>query len=209
MKTRLVLALLIGALVPAAPASACWDGFRAESPNVRLMGRQMAWDVGRARALARYLPQIEALLARHDASAEVYFGTIELSTDDASLGTVQYTDGRILELFHAIAHSLHENPRSTTALAQPARTVQVGATRDRARAEALAERVHLSDYGGHGIYEAGGFPANNSPAHVVEAEDERGVVYRVVVGTFLDRESAERAREELRVGGFDGYVREL
>ena len=79
MRARLLFVVIavLATLSAASPAFACWDGFVAESPNVILMGRQTRWDVGRARALARYLPQIEALLARHDASAEVYFGSCE------------------------------------------------------------------------------------------------------------------------------------
>ncbi|MCA9607367.1 MAG: SPOR domain-containing protein [Myxococcales bacterium] len=211
MRARLLFVVIavLATLSAASPAFACWDGFVAESPNVILMGRQTRWDVGRARALARYLPQIEALLARHDASAEVYFGAVELSSRETDLGTARYTDGRIGELFTSIAHALHESPRSTAALGRPALTVQVGATRSLAQAEALAQRVHDAGRGSHGIYQAGGFPADNNPAHVLEADDARGPVFRVVVGTFLDRADADRTLEDLREGGFQGYVREL
>ena len=99
-------------------------------------------------------------------------------------------------------------------------TIQVAATRERARAEALVDRLMARDqsdeeleaiYGVHGFFEAGGFPADNASFHVVEKIGDDGApVFQVLAGAFLSRTQADQAVEVLRAAlQLDGFVRRL
>ena len=136
------------------------------------------------------------------------FGYVELSGSSREL---TYPDGTMDRLFRVLARELGVSPaerRAALGATSGAHTVQVAASRDRAAAEALAER--LADQGEHGFYEAGGFPALNATAHVVEGVDASGApVYRVFVGAFLEGADAERVASRLRAAGRRAFVRPL
>ena len=94
--------------------------------------------------------------------------------------------------------------------------MQIAAVRDRARADALADRLNDlgrpdGPLGAAGMYDAGGFPAANPTVHVVSEEDANGrPVYRLVTGTFLTRaEADEVAREASAELGTTAFVRRL
>src|SRR5262249_26019597 len=90
-------------------------------------------------------------------------------------------------------------------------TLQVFAGHSEARAEAFAKRINDAGEGAHGFYNAGGFPANNPTAHVVDGVDASGrALYRVVVGAFLAKSDAVATGAELKKAtGIAGFARAL
>lgn len=215
MRRALSLALLLTAL-PVIPSSAaaCWDGFAVRTPHLSVMGGDTRWRPSRAREVAKWAPRVEALLASAGVSAEVYWGDVELS--DGSSLHVRY--GGLEHLFVQLARHLHISPqeRRRALGARRGLTVQVAASRDRDRAEALAARLNDRDHpdgpaGAHGAYEAGGFPSINDTAHVVTEPDAAGrPVHRVIVGVFVDRHEARRVAEEVASrSGTTAFARHL
>jgi rare lipoprotein A len=69
-------------------------------------------------------------------------------------------------------------------------TIQVGAFRDKERAEAMQTQV----------------AAICSPAHIVSIENDGGVLYRVQAGRYLDHSSALKALAELKKRKYEGFV---
>jgi len=207
MRLAFVLALSITAL-SSVPARACWDGYQASTPHLYVMGPDDEWSLERAGQLARWMPRIEALLAPRGVEVAVYHDMVELS--DGRVLSVP--EGKLHRLFAVLARELAVPPaerRAAMRVRADARTIQVAATRDEAAARALADRLNAELLGAHGFYEAGGFPAENERAHVVEASDEEGVVYRVLVGAFLDRTEASRVAAELRAITGAAFLRPL
>lgn len=212
---RLALSLLIAIVISPASAEACWDGYAAVYGNVTVQGGDTEWSPENARELALWLPRLNALVGEEP--LEVMFGSAYVR--DAE---IEYPHGRFDLLFARVARKLElERParRAAMQVGFNALTVQVGATRDRASAEALADRLMQSDPGyssgsfaaAHGFYEAGGFPADNSSLHVIETADDQGVpVFRVVVGAFLSTEIAQTVATAMRQAhGMSAYVRRL
>lgn len=208
---RSLLPLLLGlVLVCLAPrrASACWDGFLAATPHLTVMGSDTQWSLSRAEHLAEWLPRIEALLAARGVTVEASFG--QAYFDDE---TVSYEEREMDRLFDALADALGasdaERRRAMSARGD-AHTVQLAATRDLDAARALAARINEQEEDSHGFYEAGGFPARNDVAHVVEVTGAAGQpVYRVLVGTFLDRAEASRVAALLRPITGEAFLRRL
>lgn len=213
--TLFALGLLLAALASApSAAAACWDGFSVRTPHLTMAGGDDQWRPERARRIAKWAPRVEALLATAGVTAEVYWGQVVLS-DGTRLGI---RHDRLDRLFVELARHLRVMPEARRrALAAPrGLTVQVAASRDRGRAEALAARLNDRDHldgpaGAHGAYEAGGFPATNDTVHVITEPDARDrPVHRVIVGVFLDRERAEEvAREVSARSGTRAFARPL
>lgn len=210
-----VLVVLLAATVSPSSARACWDGYAAVYGNVTVQGGDTEWSPENARELAIWLPRLNALVGEEP--LEVSFGSAYIR--DAE---IEYPQGRFDLLFGRLARKLElQRPARRAAMRAglEALTVQVGATRDRASADALAERLMQSDPGystgafaaEHGFYEAGGFPADNSSLHVIESEDAHGVaVFRVVVGAFLTADVAQDVAAAMRrTHGMSAYVRRL
>ncbi|HJL14670.1 MAG TPA: SPOR domain-containing protein [Sandaracinaceae bacterium LLY-WYZ-13_1] len=214
---RTLLAAGLGAAVLAAlpaPASACWDGTRIQTPHLTVMGADDRWDLGRARRVAKWAPRVEALLAAAGLEAEVSYRHVTLS--DGTHFTIR--SPRLDGVFLALSRHLPvSRPERRAALRAPAAfTVQVAASRSRARAEALAARLNDRRHpdgpaGAHGILEVGGFPADNPTAHVAPALDADGRrVYRVIVGAFLTRAEAARVAARVRPrSGTRAFARRL
>ena len=211
----LLSAIITAIIFAPASAEACWDGYRAVYGNVTVQGGEAEWSAEQARDLSVWLPRLNALV--NGEALEVELGSAFVR--DAK---IDFPMGRFDVLFARVARKL-ERPRPARRAAMQislnALTVQVGATRDRASAEALAERLMQSDPGHtsgdfaaeHGFFEAGGFPADNSSIHVIASADARGMpVFRVVVGAFLTTESAQRVAAAMRQAhGVPAYVRRL
>ncbi|MFK7999931.1 MAG: SPOR domain-containing protein [Polyangiales bacterium] len=213
---RLAFVFAIALAIVSPPSTqACWDGYAAVYGNVTVQGGDTEWSPENARELAIWLPRLNALVGEEP--LEVVFGSAYVR--DAE---IEYPRGRFDLLFARVARKLElERParRAAMRVGFEALTVQVGATRDRASAEALADRLMQSDPGyttgtfaaAHGFYEAGGFPADNSSVHVIESTDARGVpVFRVVVGAFLTTDVAQDVAAAMRrTHGTSAYVRRL
>lgn len=193
-------AILLSAAMPR-PASACWDGTRIETPRLMMMGPDARWRPERAREVAKWAPRVDALLAEIDLSAAIYWDVIELSDGTHIPIRHQSLERAFIEI--ARHRGVSRDVRRRALAAPRGLTVQVAATRDRARADALAARLNDENHpdgpaGAHGMYEAGGFPSVNDTAHVVTELDASGrEVHRVIVGTFLDRAEAERVAAEV------------
>lgn len=210
MRTLLALMLLGVGLTPA-PALACWDGYSVQDGDVTFTGPADVWDPADARTSGSWVLRFEALLGPKGSLAAEFgyaWACIEERCEEVSIPGASPAI-----LFDAVARAL-AIPRARRAAAlrldaQPF-AVQVAASRDRARAEALAARLSEADLP-MGFYEAGGFPADNPEAHVVAARDAQGqLVYRVVVGAFLDRDRAQDHRQQIaEVTGLPTVLRAL
>ncbi len=206
-------ALTLTLALSSATARACWDGHQASVGNVTLSSADTAWSPTRARELAAWLARIDALLpAGTTLSAE--HGYVSLCPSDGpSCEEWEWDERSLAALFREVAVRAGASARtirSARAIRRDVLVVQIAAFADRARADALETRISESGLGEPGFYEAGGFPANNPFAHVVEAASGGRVVHRVVVGAFVDRQQAERVREGLaRELGARAIVRPL
>lgn len=223
LKRTVVIALLCGVGLLASPqrAWACYDGYYARvgdsaTATVELHGTNPEWDLATARRLGVWLARMAMLVPPGDrvvldGDIAVHVAPERKAPGDSpwplSLGNARPLAGT----FEVLA--AHYN--TPKALVQRARqhqpkllTVQLGAFRDRAAAQAFARRAHdgLKVRPGtlHGYYEAGAFPAENDPFHIIEAEDKPGM-WRVIVGAFLSAKDAQRAQRALG----EGYVRPL
>jgi len=214
MHRLLFVALLALAAVLPAPASACWDGSLVSTPHLFWQDDGEVWRPARAREVAKWAPRIEALLAPRDLRVDAHWGQVDLS-DGTSL---QIRHHRLERLFIELARHLGvSREERLRALAAPiGYSVQIAAVRDRARADALADRLNDlgrpdGPLGAAGMYDAGGFPAANPTVHVVSEEDANGrPVDRLVTGTFLTRaEADEVAREASAELGTTAFVRRL
>lgn len=204
------LALVLGLCT--SPAFACWDGYAASYGRVTVMGGDMVWDAKKAELLARWLPRIDAIVPAGE-TLEVYFTEAALSGGR----TVEFPAERYDVLFSRLAGAIGTSAsdrRTAMNAAREAMTIQIAATRDRARADALV--ASLSDMDdehavqAHGFYEAGGFPAFNPAVHVITRREADGSeVHQVVVGAFVDRARAAEVRADLASRGFRAFIRPI
>lgn len=201
-------------------ARACWDGYAASVGRVFIgVADDRPWDPGSARAVARWGARIDALLPANTL-LNAQFNTVTFCQEakdgcGETLGEAQLPSLESLPtLFSSVAKLTRASPaavrRARAIDAQPF-TLQVFAARAERRAKAIAARIDESGAGRHGFYEAGGFPAFNSTAHVVRGEDAAGrPLFRVVVGAFLDRKEAASLGDSIKTQlGIQGFVRPL
>jgi hypothetical protein len=204
----LVVALAV--LVPA-PALACWDGTLAQSEGFFWSDGDMEWSVERARELGTWMRRFDALLGP-GGNVEAEFGGGTVCMGERCV-EVETRSPNVQLFFQRAATALGVTWRARAAALAVTATphaVQVAASRDRAQAQALANRVSDLDLP-MGFYEVGGFPSDNAEAHVVESVDAEGrPVFRIFVGTFLDREGALAAAPEIaQATGLPTLVRAL
>lgn len=189
----LSLITLLAATAAPSTARACWDGYSGMYGDVAIMGPGERWELEIARALGTWLPRIDALLPE-GASVISEFGYVEVCRD-GSCTEHRWNDRNLAGLFQIVADTIGASPgerRAARAVETSGWTIQIAATTDPLDARRIAERFNLSDAGEHGYYEAGGFPALNDRAHVVEGRDGAGrTVHRVIVGTFISRTDAD------------------
>jgi hypothetical protein len=210
MRSTLALAAVLALLVPE-PARACWDGYAVDTGDgIRFTGGDESWSASNAVMLGSWALRYRALLG-DEGTLEIEFGWGEASVGEQTIPLERASDPRAL--FDRLADALAvPSARRARLLAIDARpyAVQVAASRDRARAEHLAMQLSESELP-FGFYEAGGFPADNAEAHVVEGIAADGQpVFRIVVGAFLDRASAAQAATEIaRVTGRTTSLRAL
>jgi SPOR domain len=226
MRTPLLLLALV-ALLPA-PARACWDGVSASvgrvSFQLALSPEESAeWAPDEAQKLATWGRRLDALLPDGGSlTVQMYESSqaaeVELCglPPDGRCESITWPSGRVKlrDLFNEVAMRVGAPPEGAArarSLSANTRTVEVLAALDRRSAERVADRINAGELELHGFYVAGGFPARNPSAHVVRATDHTGrPTYQVLVGAFLTRAEAERARAELRDAiGLDGRVRLL
>lgn len=178
-------------------ARACWDGYSVQTDDgIHFTGGDEAWSPERAVELASWALRFHALLGA-DGTLESEFGWGEAAIGERTIEF--HGEASPAHVFATVASALGisraERARLLAIEAHPY-TVQVAASTDRARAEALAS--HLSEGTlPMGFYAAGGFPADNPEAHVIEADVNGAHVYRVVIGAFLDRAAALEASSEI------------
>lgn len=220
----LAVVIVTFTLLFAPSARACWDGWAASAGRVHVVQSGDArWNPAVARSFAAWAPRIEALLPA-DVELTSEHGYVTLTKDG---GRTTVAEGRWDGHDLRALFSWTRTAVATKAMpAQPgatAFTVQVFASHDLRAAEAYAASVDararqatrplgLDD----NFYSAGGYPAVHALAHVVTetvpAADTTPsqTIHRVVVGAFLDRDAAERARTGLAdAAGATGFVRVL
>ena len=200
----LVPALTITAtLLSPLTADACWDGVWIESERVSLMiveneDGDLEWPDAGLHESADWVLALEALLPPGE-TLSVEFGIAYFS--DGSICTGILDVNSFAQLFTEVVAACGRTPAEATtalALAPTLYTVQLLSTDDRAAADARAEQLN-GNCQWHGFYERGGFPSFNACAEVEPATLADGrEVYRVIVGTFLSRASAEQAEADLR-----------
>jgi hypothetical protein len=219
--SRFVLGSLVSVSVLAsafAPrtAVACWDGISAETSKVSIsIADEDSWSPEAARRWAKWIARIDAIVPDGQRLA-VMHGYVEVCDEDGSACRgidANWDDLRPFTLFERTAR-LFDAPRATIAAARRTTTapltVQVAASHDLFAAEKLAERINAAELSLHGFLEIGGFPSGNAYAHVVESPSADTLTYHVVVGAFLDRESADAAQEIVeRELDLTGFVRTL
>lgn len=212
MRHAMLVTTIVLSMAAAGPARACWDGELGTIGDVTYMGGRVGWDADRARELATWLARLDAVLP-DDASLMIEWDFVSLCRDGAC--DDWRWDGRsFAALFREVSRRSGAAPasiRRARGLTTPVHTVQVAALSDRARAEALAQRITEAGAGAHGFYETGGFPADNPVAHVISGSDAQGrEVHRVLVGAFVDRREATASRDRLEGQlGLRGMVRAL
>lgn len=199
------------------PAHACWDGWAARFGSVRIdQVGSATWSVETARELAVWLPQIDASVpSGMDLVVEHGHVSLRPSSGGAPVLETRWKGAKLEALYDAVARAVpaaHGRAKSAGAIVPL--TVQVLAVNDRARAETFAhaldqrnldEGLGLTD----GFYTAGGFPAFNPAAHVIDAPAGTSLSVRVVVGAYLDRSGADATATLLRTHGIAAFVRPL
>jgi hypothetical protein len=214
MRLLIGMILAAAALAHASHASACWDGTRLEYGRLTISeGGGLVWDPKLAAHAAVWLPRVEAILP--EGAWDFAPGTAYL---DGSV-EIPYPSDRLDILFRRVADHYGLSPakrRVAMAIGGDAYTVQLAAFRDRAVAQRYADRLFTEAYdrgdtiGTFGVYEVGGFPADNNPLYVAEAETPSGdITYRVVTGAFANRADAEATRDDLATRGIEAFVRDL
>ena len=181
----------------AAPALACWDGFRALVGNADARGPSTAWEPRLIRAHAQRLGRLNALLpdraqliATGDRMSVVLDGGVEYSF-------VGERDelGALARVLRAPKTAL----RRARSLETPAFVVQAGAFRTRAAAEKVA--LELDDVRNEypfSFFQVGGFPGVNASAHVFSD----GELHRVFVGAYLDLKVGQTLARSIGGGAF-------
>lgn len=209
---RLLPVALAALAVTAAtrPAGACWDGDAASVGGVSMIyGSHADWEPAVVIERARWLGRIDRALPP---DTDLIVDNISAVCTGDPCGGFESHHGE-----NALAAVLRDvrrafprvKPRPATTTAPL--TIQIFAG-DAPAARAIADRVAAADdhSAWHGFYEAGGFPADNSPAHVLRAHSAHfGAVHRVVVGAFLTRAGADAVLRSLAAAGFHGFVRPL
>jgi hypothetical protein len=198
---------LFTALAPTL-AQACWDGVAVTTDKVTIQRTDtQTWDPEDVRRWAKWTARIDALVP-DGSHLDVFDGDASLCDADNECTEIG-TGLTPFQLFERTADAVDATRPAIAAArrhdAMPY-TVQVAASHDLRAAEQLAARINESDLGVHGFYEAGGFPAMNEFAHVVESVGSDSVTYHVVIGAFLAKAEAEAAQSfvasELGMRGF-------
>lgn len=223
-----LLSILLISLTPT-PASACWDGFSAELGKVSIEGEvhpesEPEWQIGQARALARWGTRLNALLP-HDSSLDIAFLSVTLcvprhrhkcaeipapwwkEAGDASPAQLDHWLGRAFAL---VATRIRATPRRIAVARRASSTlftVQVGSYRSRGLAERQVEQLnHMVRYNylpweSRSFYVAGGFPALDDVAHLLPCRIKGHVWHRVVVGEFTSLKNAMSYRAAIERSG--------
>lgn len=207
----LTVALTVLAVAAATrPAGACWDGDAASVGSVSMIyGSHARWDPAVVIERARWLDRIDRALPPGSA---VLIDSITASCTDGPCDDffTRHGESELPAVLRDVRRAFpHVKPRPSTTVSPL--TIQIFAG-DAPAARAVADRIAASEAHGawHGFYEAGGFPNDNSPAHMLRADTARfGAVHRVVVGAFLTRADADTALRSLSAAGFHGFVRPL
>jgi hypothetical protein len=209
-----IIALLC---LSASSALACWDGHLVQTDRISFRGDNDSWSASEVRRYARWLPRLQAVLPPGSFIRDV--GTVELcgpatSGDDEPNCTDLGWAPALPELFKAVGAHFNvpaRKIRAARALVGHAYTVQVASLGSKAGVQRMLNDLYdlnteTADAAIIGFVEYGGFPANNAVAYALEGADR----HRVVVGTFLDRASAQRAARMLaKKHGLKGFVRRL
>jgi len=218
MLRRLITAtaIIIGLAQALSPsqAAACWDGTRLHYGKVMIDGGGMTWDPKLAASAAIWMPRIDAILPGTD---RYYF---EWGTAYFDAGVeIHYPEGRLDILFRRLANHQglsRAERRAAMRAGGHAYTVQLGAFSTEEAASRYANGLWNDAYasetsiGAFGVYEVGGFPAENSTLYVIEGDNAEGeTVYRVVSGAFSERGAAAAVRDALSGKGIPAFVRNL
>ena len=199
------------AVLPRATAHACWDGYAVRQGDIAFTGGDETWDAASARDLATWTLRLQALLGpTGTVEAEFGFGEACIGDRCVELTGHAHTPRALFDdVARALAIPAAQRAAALRITAEPY-AVQVAATHDGAAAETLAARISQGDLP-IGFYEAGGFPADNPEAHVVKAHDASGaVIFRVVVGAFVDRADASAHAAEIATAtGLPTLLRKL
>ena len=195
LRRTIAYLFFLASFAVALPARACFDGYIARGRHLTLaVSGDSDWEPAHIRRVATWTARIDALL----------------SEDYEDL--VYHEDFR--EIFREVAESVganaHRRERALRIRVVPV-TVQVLAVRNEESALAFAAAIEETSSADYGFYESGGFPSINPRVHVVGERNRRGrMLYKVLVGAFLDRREARKVLSELeREVGVRGFVRKL
>ncbi len=225
------VALAVAFLIEAPRAQACWDGYQAIVGKATLDfpfdGKSPdQWSLPTIRAAALWGSRIDALLppgTHLEAHSTTLFfckappgGYCDENAEklSGSDDNAPWSDDELPILFGNTTTLTHAGPaeiRRAMALTVVPLTVQVFAGKSERRARAVAASINDVEAGDHGFLEAGGFPATNPTAHVVDGKDDAGnPIHRVFVGAFLSRAAATSASATMhKTLGIKGFVRLL
>lgn len=216
--TRLLGTSLVAILVANVPASAraCWDGVAINTDRVSLaIEGDTTWSPEEARRWAKWAARIDALVPEGK-TLSVVFGDLEIcdvASGECTTGATAWENDDAFTLFELTADAVLASNRTIAAARRTAAmplTVQIAASRDLEAATKLAERINAAALELSGFFDAGGFPAANDYAHVVESNGSDHATFHVVVGAFLGRDDADAAATTLAAElGLHGFVRPL
>ncbi len=205
----------------AVPASACWDGYLIESERVQIGqwedAETASWRLAEVWDTARWVVRLQALLGP-ERSVESMHGLCQVILCKAQDSCEVVMEGEAKPgaraLFDTLANSFEVPPKKRAALARLAPslwTVQVAAGSNREALEQLALQINdIAPQGAMGFYEAGGFPALNPVAHLVPGHNAQGKpIFRLVVGAFLQKASAQDVVDALGLKGVASRVRPM
>ncbi len=186
---------LAASLAVALPARACFDGYVARGRHLTLsVSGDSDWEPAHIRRVATWIARIDSLLS------EPYEDLVEREN--------------FSEIFRDVAESVgassKRQARALSIRVTPV-TVQLLAVRNAESAHTFAAAIEQTDAADRGFYESGGFPSLNPRVHVIRERDASGrMLYKVLVGAFLDRREARKVLSGLeREVGARGFVRNL
>lgn len=184
------------------PAEACWCGYAAGVGRVDVTQPMpnfdycpVAWDPKVVRHWATWVVRLDAALPPGH-TLEAFAGYAEVRS---ARGVAELEWKDLPDLFEEVSKLGSDPERAKRARKKNAQvfTVQIFASATDAGAERIAKAADEANFEDRGFFFAGGMPATNPVAHVVEESVDGRLLRKVLVGAFLDRRDASVAARDL------------